>query len=142
MRINKLKLILILAFVSNFSMAQVLKFEDFPSITSTKGEFTSYIGSDGHEYKIGDRLKIGVPSSNKTFAFIWEGDGLLLPFTNLTAISSGQETEIKRIVIVGGKRAGYTVGFRTKGATGLANYSIQFENALATKEINGFGKRW
>ena len=38
-----------------------------------------------------------------------------------------------------GKRTGYSVSFRTKGITGLSNYSIQFENALSTGEIKGFG---
>jgi hypothetical protein len=31
------------------------------------------------------------------------------------------------------------VSFRTKGITGLSNYTIQFENALSTGEIKGFG---
>jgi hypothetical protein len=77
-----------------FSFAQEIKHSDLA--TASRGEFTSYIASDGAVYKIGDRIKIGVPSSNKTFAFITEGGGLLLPITNLTAASSGQETEIKK----------------------------------------------
>jgi hypothetical protein len=120
-----------------FSFAQEIKHSDLT--TASRGEFTSYIASDGAVYKIGDRIKIGVPSSNKTFAFITEGDGLLLPITNLTAASSGQETEIKKIWVVGNKRAGYSVSFRTKGITGLSNYTIQFENALSTGEVKGFG---
>jgi predicted Zn-dependent peptidase len=64
----------------------------------------------------------------------------LLPITNLTASSSGQETEIKKIWVVGNKRAGYSVSFRTKGITGLSNYTIQFENALSTGEVKGYGK--
>lgn len=120
-----------------FSFAQEIKHSDLA--TASRGEFTSYIASDGAVYKIGDRIKIGVPSSNKTFAFITEGDGLLLPITNLTAASSGQETEIKKIWVVGNKRAGYSVSFRTKGITGLSNYTIQFENALSTGEVKGFG---
>jgi hypothetical protein len=62
-----------------------------------------------------------------------------LPITNLTVASSGQETEIKKIWVVGNKRAGYSVSFRTKGITGLSNYTIQFENALSTGEVKGFG---
>jgi hypothetical protein len=59
--------------------------------------------------------------------------------TNLLASSSGTETEIKRIFVVGNKRSGYSVSFRTKGITGLSNYTIQFENALSTGEVKGFG---
>jgi len=118
--------------------SQEIKFSELAN--AKKGEYTSYVGSDGGVYKIGDRIKIGVPSSNKTFAFITEGDGFLLPITPLTVSSSGQETEIKKIIVYGGKRTGYAVSFRTKGVTGLSNYSIDFENALSTGEVKGFGK--
>ena len=123
--------------VSASLFSQEIKFADLAS--AQRGEFTSYVGSDGAVYKIGDRVKIGVPSSNKTFAFITQGDGLLTTITNLTASFSGTETEIKRIFVVGNKRMGYSVAFRTKGIIALSNYSIQFENALSTGEIKGFG---
>ncbi len=121
-----------------FSFAQEIKHSELA--TASRGEFTSYVASDGAIYKIGDRIKIGLPSSNKTFAFISEGDGFIIPITNLTAASSGQETEIKKIAVGGNKRTGYSVFFKTKGMTGLSNYSIQFENALSTGEVKGFGK--
>ena len=123
-----------------FSLSQEIKHSDLSTISERSfNEFTSYIASDGSVYKIGDRIKIGVPSSNKTFAFITAGDGILLGIYNLTAASSGQETEIKKIYVLGNKRVGYSVSFRTKGATGLNNYTIQFENALSTGEVKGFG---
>ena len=118
--------------------AQELNFKDLSTITE-RGEFTSYIGSDGGVYKIADRIKIGVPSSNKTFAFISQGDGIIMPLEPLMASSSGTETEIKRIFIVGNKRIGYSVSMRTKGLIGLMNYTIQFENAMSTGEIKGTG---
>ena len=121
----------------NVALGQEIKHTDLA--TAKRGEFTSYVATDGAVYKIGDRIKIGVPSSNKTFAFITAGDGIILPITNLTAAASGQETEIKKIWVVGNKRDGYSVSFRTKGITGLANYTIQFENALSTGEVKGFG---
>jgi len=136
MKLLFLNFILLLLTV-NVTLGQEIKHSDLA--TATRGEFTSYVASDGAVYKIEDRIKIGVPSSNKTFAFITEGDGFLLPITNLTAGSSGQETEIKKIWVVGNKRAGYSVAFRSKGITGLSNYTIQFENALATGEVKGFG---
>lgn len=123
--------------VSASLFGQEIKFADLAS--SSRGEFTSYVGSDGAIYKIGDRVKICVPSSNKTFAFITQGDGFLLPITNLTAAFSGTETEIKKIFVVGNKRSGYSVAFRTKGTIGLSNYTVQFENALSTGEVKGFG---
>lgn len=134
-----IKLITALFFAISVStvFSQEIKFTDLA--TSQRGEFTSYLASDGAVYKVGDRVKIGVPSSNKTFAFITVGDGLLTPITNLTASLSGTETEIKKILVIGNKRSGYSVAFRTKGPTGLSNYTLQFENALSTGEVKGFG---
>ena len=120
------------------SNAQEIKYTELAESTG-RGEYTSYVGSDGGIYKIGDRIKIGVPSSNKTFAFITEGDGLLIPITPLLASASGTETEIKKIYVTGNKRTGYSVTMRTKGVTGLSNYTIQFENAISTGEIKGSG---
>jgi hypothetical protein len=135
----KIKLVItfFLTIAASTVVGQEIKFAELAS--AQRGEFTSYLGSDGAVYKIGDRIKIGVPSSNKTFAFITEGDGFIIPITNLYASSSGTETEIKKIFVMGNKRAGYSVSFRTKGLTGLSNYTIQFENALSTGEIKGFG---
>ena len=86
---RNLKVIMMTLMMSLMTMAsfgQELKHSDLS--TTTRGEYTSYVASDGAVYKIGDRIKIGVPSSNKTFAFITEGDGLLFPITNLTAAST------------------------------------------------------
>jgi len=137
---NKYFLTFIMSILTvTFSFAQVIWHSDLDLATTSRGQYTSYIASDGAVYKIGDRIKIGVPSSNKTFAFITEGDGILLPITNLLAARSGDETEIKKIMVAGNKRAGYSVYLRTKGVTGLYNYTIQFENALSTGEVKGFG---
>ena len=135
------KIMLIMVFINFAFVAKVasqeIKFSDLG--TASRGEFTSYVSKDGAIYKIGDRLKIGVPSSNKTFAFISEGDGLITPITPLLVGASGQETEIKRIYVIGNKRAGYSVVFRTKGITGFSNYTIQIENAIENKEVKSFG---
>jgi hypothetical protein len=136
-----MKKILFLAFLPMLFTqvnAQEIKFTDLVTITE-RGEYTSYVGSDGGVYNIGDRIKIGVPSSNKTFAFISQGDGLLMPIEPLLASASGTETEIKKIFVTGNKRTGFSVTMRTKGVTGLLNYTIQFENALSTGEIKGSG---
>ena len=67
------------------------------------------------------------------------GDGILTQLEPLPAAQSGSETEIKKIFVAGNKRAGYSVTMRTKGVIGILNYTIQFENALATGEIKGSG---
>jgi hypothetical protein len=63
-----------------------------------------------------------------------------LPITPLQVQASGQETEIKRIYVIGNKRAGYSVAFRTKGIIGLSNYSIQIENAIENREVKSFDR--
>jgi hypothetical protein len=128
----------ILVALSNVLMAQEINFNELNKITE-RGEYTSYVASDGGVYKIGDKLKIGFPSSNKTFAFITEGDGFLIPITPLNVGNSGQDSEIKKIFVSGNKRAGFSVYMRTKGLVGTSNYTIQFENALATGEVKGYG---
>jgi len=123
-----------------FAQSEKLDTVRYSDLSTVKqGKYDVYIGKNDAVYKNGDRIKIGVPSSNKTFAFITEGDGILIPVTQLTAASSGQQTEIKKIWVYGTKRAGYSVYFRTKGITGLSNYTINFENAVETGEVKSFG---
>lgn len=124
---------------SLFSQELVLKQDDLNAEKRPKGAFTSYESKDGSVYMIGDKITIGVPSSNKTFAFITEGDGVLLPITQLLASASGQQVDIKRIDVGGSKRTGFYASFRCKGLTGLSNYSVQLENAISVGEVKSFG---
>ena len=135
---KKLLLISILFLAVNFSYAQTVMYAHLDT-TSNGTYYTGYISKDGFEYKIGDKIKIGFPKTGNLFSFITEGDGVMLPITPLTSNSSGTETEIKKIWVSGNKRAGHTVSFRTKGITGVSNYTIQYENALETGEIKGNG---
>jgi hypothetical protein len=130
---------LILISGSLFSQELVLKSSDLNVQKRPKGQFTAYESKDGSLYNIGDKITIGVPSSNKTFAFITEGDGFLLPITQLLASASGQQVEIKRIDIGGSKRTGFYASLRCKGLIGLSNYSIQLENAISVGEVKSFG---
>jgi len=107
----------------------------------TTTEFTVYQAKDGSIYKIGDTLTIGVPSSNKTFAYITQGDGLITPITPLFASASGDKTIIKRFDVVGTKKSGFYVSVRSKGYYGAltGNYSSKFEIAIENGEIKSFG---
>jgi len=125
-----------LSLLFNMAFSQEIRFVDLAS--SKKGKYTSYLASDGHVYKTGERIKIGMPGANHTFDFITEGDGTLIPVTHLTSDISGQESEILTIRVTGSKRTGYQVVMRTRGA-GFSQYTIQFENALEAGEIKGFG---
>lgn len=119
----------------NNSKAQEFKYTD---LVTWKQEdltfgFTSYASKDGAVYKIGDKLKVGTPSTNKTFAYITDGR------QQLGVSASGTETEIKKIYVKGNKRTGYRVAFKTKGFDWLSTYSIDIENAIVAGEIKSFG---
>lgn len=137
------KLLLTFTLLSCFiGLSQTITYYEVSSAKERiKGKFTEYISKDGSSYKIGDKIRIGVPSSNKTFAFITEGDGILLPVTNLSVTFSGTETEIKNIIIGGNKRTGFHIILRTKGNVGVpgSGYNINFENAVENGEVKSFG---
>lgn len=132
----KYVVIFLLVLLSNAALSQEITCSELA--LAKKGKYTSYLASDGHVYKTGDRIKIGLPHADHTFAFITEGDGTLVPVKYLTTEISGQESEILTIRVAGSKRTGYQVVMRTRGA-GCSQYTIQFENALEAGEIKGFG---
>jgi hypothetical protein len=106
---------------------------------SYDGVITEYVAKDGSIYKIGDNITIGVPSSNKTFAFITSGDGLITPLVPLSIVASGQKTEIMKFKVSGTKRAGFTIWLKSKSSIGIGNYNIDFENAILNGEIKSYG---
>ena len=116
------------------SNAQEIKYSDLVTITKN-GNYTSYVSKDGTVYKIGDKLTIGFPSSNKTFAFISSNQGKdAYPFTSSAV---GDQIEIKKIQVIGNKRIGYKVLFINNRF--LNSTLIAIENAIASGEIKSFG---
>ena len=100
---------------------KTITFEEMKTIS--KGTFETilcdiYVAKDGHKYKIGDTLKIGRPSSNKTFAYITEGNALVTP-QPLLANSSGTNSIIKKIAVGGNKRTGFKITIVGKGFCAL-----------------------
>lgn len=97
----------LLFFVSSSVIAQkTITYEEMKTIT--KGAFENidcdvYVAKDGHSYKVGDTLKIGRPSSNKTFAYITIGATAAALSGKapdpLSANSSGDNTIIKKIAV-------------------------------------------
>lgn len=132
---KKLLLPILFGFSSLF-YAQECKFSEMNNVKE-RGKCTSYEGSDGYVYKVGDKITIGVPSSNKTFAFIDLSSGLSVE--PLYAKSSGDEVEIKKIYIAGTQRTGYYASFETKGMTVFHHYFIKVEKALDTGELKPNG---
>lgn len=133
-----MKKILFPILIGSYSLcfSQECKFSEMKNV-SERGKCASYEGSDGFIYKVGDKVTIGVPSSNKTFAFIDLSSGLQVE--PLEAKSSGDEVEIKRIYISGTQRTGYYVTFETKGMTVFHHYFIKAEKAIETGELKTNG---
>lgn len=130
--------------ISSFvvSAQKTITYEEMKTIT--KGMFEQiecdiYVAKDGHKYKVGDTLKIGRPSSNKTFAYINEGAGLTETKPANVSISSNNSV-LKKLYVTGTKKAGYHIMAVGKGLCGLCpQYYIDFEDAVATGELQSFG---
>jgi hypothetical protein len=139
---KKLLTILLISISSTIVAQKTITYEEMKTIT--KGAFEQidcevYVAKDGHSYKIGDTLKIGRPSTNKTFAYINESSG----FTELKPASvsiSNNNSVLKRIYVGGTKRTGFHMMVIGKGSCALCpQYYIDFEEAIATGEIQSFG---
>lgn len=126
---------LALMFIINLVFAQEATYSNVQAEKYRNNQlFKSYVSKDGTVYKVGDTLKIGVPSSNKTFAFVYMYSFGGTPERAPISIS-GTNAIIKKIRVVGNKRAGFQASFQTKGYSSLMNYYIGIEEALATGEI-------
>ena len=139
---KKLLTILLISISTTIVAQKTITYEEMKTIT--KGAFENitcdiYVAKDGHQYKVGDTIKIGRPSSNKTFAYITEGNVLVEP-KPLTVTSSGENSIIKKIAVGGLKRSGFKIMIVGKGICSLCpQYYIDFEEAIATGEIQSFG---
>lgn len=130
---KKLTTLLVLLFNILTIHSQEVKYSEITK--EQEGYINSYLASDGAIYKIGDKIKIGLPYSNckSTFTF------LKLTSNNvMTSDYSGQEVIISKMLVYGDDKTGYSVFVYTKGYVG--EYEIQFESALKTKEIISQGK--
>lgn len=125
--------------IASTSFAQTLTYEQVQNSTDPKNEllkeYEAYTASDGHTYSVGDKITIGVPSSNKTCAFLISE---LAMFSGgpmgVAATWSGYKMEIKTIGVDRNKKRGATVSMRCN-LTGLGGIIVKFENALAAGEI-------
>ena len=90
------------------------------------GSYSSYVTKDGTILKIGDKITLGVPSSNKSFAFVFVG----INPTNANIAASGFEFEITKIQCDGHQNFGFFVDLITKGFM-----RIRYEQAVAVGEV-------
>lgn len=118
---------------------QEVKYTDLQNGTITKGQFESYVAKDVSVYKVGDKIQFGSPSgTNGKFVIIQKMDIMgTVYIVGPEAINTS--AEIKKIKIIGTSRAGYKANFQTKGMTGVDNYFLNIEDAIAVGEIQSFG---
>lgn len=143
-RIFFTSLTIIIGVISN---AQTLTYEQVKNCTNPKKElekkYEAYTASDKHTYHVGDDIVIGSPSSNKTFAFFTSELGMANAILGGGVVPigvqySGCKMKIKSIKVGGSKKIGTHVSVRAY-LQGLGGVIIQFENALQSGEIDGFG---
>lgn len=135
---KKICLLLMAAIATNL-FAQTLTVEQVANCTDPKNEllkeYQAYTASDGHTYAVGDDITIGVPSSNKTCAFLTSELAMFAGGpTGVAAAWSGYKMKIRTIGVDRNKKRGPTVSMRCYLA-GLGGILVKFENALAAGEI-------
>jgi hypothetical protein len=143
---KNLLVLLLMISSSNVFAQKIITYEEMKTIT--KGAFENidcdiYVAKDGHSYKVGDTLKIGRPSTNKTFAFIVSRAQMMsaaAPRKDIDVSMSGSNTIIKKIYVYGTKRTGFKMNVIGKAGCLICDpYEIDFEEALATGEIQSKG---
>ena len=136
---KKLFGLFMLTSISMLVYGQEVNYNDIQNGTVTKGQFESYVAKDGSVYKVGDKIQFGSPSgTNGKFVIIQKMDiAGTVYVVGPEAINTS--AEIKKIRITGTSRAGYKANFQTKGMTGVDNYFLNIEDAIAVGEIKSFG---
>jgi|694.fasta_scaffold125852_2 hypothetical protein len=134
---KKIMMVAIALIASVSVFAQELKFSDLTTELSTK-QFESYVSKDGTEFKVGGKVKMGLPSAQTSFAYVQHIDPLA-GVSVLGANYANREVEIKKIQVVGNLKKGYKVWVITNGGIALAKLYFDVEPAIQTKEIKGDG---
>jgi hypothetical protein len=95
--------------------------------------YTGYLSKDGILFKMGDRIKLGMPSNRTNFVYI---RGYSLDSNPMQSQYSGREAEIKWVQVTGDlfKRTGNRVIIITR-AIDLVQYEINVEMALQSGEL-------
>jgi hypothetical protein len=134
---KKIMMVAISLIVSISTFGQELKFTDLSTELNSK-KFDSYISEDGTVFKVGEKVKIGIPSSQTNFVYIQHVD----PVVGASIVGpnySNSEVEVKKIQVSGSLRKGYKVWVITNGGVALGKLYFDIETAIQTKEVKGNG---
>jgi hypothetical protein len=118
-----MKSIITFLLFSIFCFAQTAEFNNL----NKQGKFQEYISESGISFKVGDKIKIGLPSSGNVYTFITQAN------QPCGAIISNRTVSISKIRIFGNKKIGYKAYLLFLGF-GLSCY-IDIENAIKVQEV-------
>lgn len=134
-------LVTILVVITVMSVsAQTLKYDEVPYLkakTMSYLEFDKYISSNGSNFKVGDKIRIGKPSALTSYNYIT----LFVPLANPSKATSGlagKEFRIKKIRVnksLGNNLVSLWLDFGLGGSS----YIVEIEPALESGEIVGDG---
>ncbi|MCQ2369176.1 MAG: hypothetical protein MJ007_01725 [Paludibacteraceae bacterium] len=140
--------LLLMVAIATTAVAQKVTYNEVENATDPKKqllkEYQEYVASDGHTYKVGDKLTFGVPSSGKTYAYITSELSMANYALNggamqgVNAQMGGRDMVIKKISIQRSKQMGAMVSIRGY-ISGMGGFLIQIENALNSGEIVSLG---
>jgi hypothetical protein len=134
---KKLLMVAIILIASVSVFAQELKFTDLSTELNSK-DFDSYVSKDGTAFKVGGKVKMGLPSAQTNFAYVQHVDPLA-GASVLGANYANREVEVKKIQVTGNLRKGYKVWVITNGGIALGRLYFDIETAIQTKEVKGDG---
>ena len=118
-----MKSIITFLLFSIFCFAQTAEFNNL----NKEGKFEEYISEAGISFKVGDKVKIGLPGAGNRYNFITQGNEQCG-----TAIT-GKTVTISKIRVIGTKKKGF-ICFLLFSGYGLSVY-IHTEPALQTNEL-------
>lgn len=105
------------------------------AFSQTTTELTDYTASNGHVFKPGDVIQLGVGSNtNKDFVFVYTSPTSLIGKVNLPSNFSGNTLPVKSIKSVSTKKMG-TKTYLICSIGGPAPYWCDIEPAILTGEV-------
>ena len=134
---KKLVLFAVALIVSVSVFAQELKFSDLSSELNSK-EFDTYVSKDGTIFKVGGKVKMGLPSNQTNFAYVQHVD----PIAGASVLGTNyanRDVDIKKIQVSGNLKKGYKVWVITNGGIALGKLYFDIETAIQTNEVKGEG---
>ena len=121
--------------ISSTVFSQELTYQEVSSSeTKLKGKFVSYTAKDGAVYKVGEKIQIGLPSTDRNFMFIQSID-ISGTVRQASPNNTNTNVEIVKIRTGGSKRGGFKAMLTTKAASGVERFYIYIEDAVLGGEV-------